>query len=309
MQGAGEGRELSITFQTSGKAVRLSAPEKWRKAVIGEDLKPDTWVEIHRLGGSPQTMRADAAPELHALFFELGLVKEASPAETADEVGTTAEPAVVGAIEDDAAPRPAPSTAVSPPPTVVTWRSSDAQPAKRGSWLKTGLQIIVALVMLTTILRACGRVFHHPTATAAPPGQVQIALDSPASLPAPSAGPPVAVAPADGGPAASPTAPVADGATRTDAAGPSFNCARVTSETLKLICVTPDLAAADRALATAYQQALDGAADPAALRDSERAWIAARNAAAADADQLRGLYAERIQALREQVAAKAPEPF
>ena len=86
MQGAGEGRELSITFQTSGKAVRLGAPEKWRKAVAAEDLKPDTWVEIVRQGASPQTVRAGDVPELRALFVEQGRLSPAAPDEIAVEV-------------------------------------------------------------------------------------------------------------------------------------------------------------------------------------------------------------------------------
>ena len=52
----------------------------------------------------------------------------------------------------------------------------------------------------------------------------------------------------------------------------------------------------DEAVA-AYRRALAASNDPDALRDSERAWLAARDAAPADIDQLRALYAERIQAL------------
>ena len=62
-------------------------------------------------------------------------------------------------------------------------------------------------------------------------------------------------------------------------------------------------------MAAAYRQALAATSDTAALRDGERAWIVARNNAPTDADQLRALYAERIQILRSIVAGKAPEPF
>jgi len=306
MQGAGEGRELSITFQTSGKAVRLSAPDKWRKAVVGEDLKPDTWVEIHRQGGAPQTVRADDVPELHALFVDLGLVSDAPAEAPAPPAG---EPAA------DAAPVPPVDTV--PPPTATTpatgaatdaaWRPTipPTPPAvRRRRGVASVIVTIVGVVVVANALRTCGQAMHHHD-TSALPGQVSIAVDSsapvpfPAPPPAAAAAEPSAPAPADAATPATPTeAPSVQAAD-----GPSFDCGRVTSENLKLICATPDLAAADRTLAEAYRQALAATSDPVALRDSERAWIAARNAAATDADQLRALYAERIQALRDMAAA------
>ena len=308
MQGAGEGRELSITFQTSGKAVRLGAPEKWRKAIAGEDLKPDTWVEIHRQGGSPQTLRADDVPELHRIFLDQGVVQAAPPVgETAIEE-PQGEPATIAANADAAEAASASPT----PATVKTWRSTDPPQEPRdtrGNWWKIGLQIIVGLVMLTTVLRTCGRVFHHSDASSAAPGQVRIAVDSSAAPSAPSSVPPPADAPPETGAGAPAAGQGGDAATREAAAGPSFDCGRVNSEILKLICATPDLAAADRSLAAAYSQALAASADPAALRESERAWLAERNAGPADVDQLRAAYAERIQALRDQLAPKSAEPF
>ena len=304
MQGAGEGRELSITFQTSGKAVRLSAPDKWRKAVAGEDLKPDTWVEIHRQGGSPQTVRADAVPELHALFLDLGLVS-AAPPEAAD-----APPGEPAPDEDLVLPtdKPPPQTATTPAAgaaaaTDEAWRPPfpPLPPAvRRRRGVGTVIVTIIGVVIVANALRTCGRIMNHRH-SAASSGQVTIALDS--TAPILSSTSPTAVSPAESSSQSAidaAAAPAADARAPQAADGPSFNCSRVTSENLKLICATPELAAADRALAAAYRQALAASSDPAALRDGEQAWIAARGAAAADVDQLRALYAERIQVLRDQ---------
>jgi uncharacterized protein YecT (DUF1311 family) len=82
------------------------------------------------------------------------------------------------------------------------------------------------------------------------------------------------------------------------ATGPSFDCSRVQSENLRLVCNTPDLAAADRALAAAYGEAMNRTTDRQALQADERVWIARRAAAPADVDTLRALYAQRIAELQ-----------
>jgi uncharacterized protein YecT (DUF1311 family) len=80
---------------------------------------------------------------------------------------------------------------------------------------------------------------------------------------------------------------------------PSYDCSRVTSVNLALICATPQLSAADRDLATAYSQALSRAPDPQLLQSEQRTWIGQRNNSAPDIDLLVQLYAARISALRE----------
>ena len=313
MQDAGEGRDLSITFQTSGKAVRLSAPEKWRKAIAGEDLKPDSWVEIHRQGGSPQTVRAHDVPELHDIFFDLGLVAVAPPTEA--EVVEPQEP-VQAPVAENAAEAPVTPVPVAAPGE--TFRPATAPPtagARRNRRTGGIVVTIIVLVVLANMLRVCGGSSHRAASLAPSPAVLPIAVDS-SVTPAPaSSAAPLTTGPADGA-AATQTDPgqstqgtTAESGTPETASGPSFDCSRVTSENLKLICATPDLAAADRALAAAYRQALAATSDTAALRDGERAWIVARNNAPTDADQLRALYAERIQILRSIVAGKAPEPF
>ena len=324
MQGAGEGRELSITFQTSGKAVRLGAPEKWRKAIVGEDLKPDTWVEIHRQGGSPRTVRADQVPELHAIFVDLGLAPEASPAPVTDDTHIPAE----AADDADAAP------GVEPPPGVVgaptgfdgpqglATRSAYTPPPTPGGRRneRRVAALVVGLVFLGIVLRTCGRPAQHADTSGLDSGQLSIAVDS--SAPAPSSVPTPAESavqpPTDAGqpalaseappaqPAAGPLANFWAGYYGVDpsalqtAEGPSFDCGRVLSENLKLICATPDLAGADRAMAAAYQRALASSDDSTTLRDSQRAWIVARDAVPADLNQLRTLYADRLRFLRNQ---------
>jgi uncharacterized protein YecT (DUF1311 family) len=82
-----------------------------------------------------------------------------------------------------------------------------------------------------------------------------------------------------------------------DANLPSFDCSRVQKQNLKLICSTPKLAEADRQLAAAYGDALRLSPTPMEVRDSQRAWIRKRDAAA-DVNALGQLYASRTEQLR-----------
>jgi uncharacterized protein YecT (DUF1311 family) len=158
-------------------------------------------------------------------------------------------------------------------------------------------------MVIAGLMRTCGRGEHHRDLSALDSGQMSIAVDP--SAPFPSSAP--APAPVDTAP---PTEAAALQTAAPDtAAGPGFDCAGAASETLKLICATPELAAADRTLAAAYQHALAASADPDALRDSERAWLVARDGAPADVDQLRGLYAERIRALGGAPSSSGADPF
>jgi uncharacterized protein YecT (DUF1311 family) len=63
-------------------------------------------------------------------------------------------------------------------------------------------------------------------------------------------------------------------------ARPSFNCrfARSTSE--RMVCVDPDLAAADRRLARAYREAVDSGVPERVLRRQQDVWLGARESAA-----------------------------
>lgn len=58
--------------------------------------------------------------------------------------------------------------------------------------------------------------------------------------------------------------------------GPSFDCAKATTEVEKTVCASPDLAQADQALAEAYRAVLARAPEDAKalLRADQRAWIA-----------------------------------
>jgi uncharacterized protein YecT (DUF1311 family) len=79
---------------------------------------------------------------------------------------------------------------------------------------------------------------------------------------------------------------------------PSFDCAKVHSEVLKLICATPDLAKLDQELAAVYVAALFNASSPHKLKIGERVWIAKRNNSTADVTILEAMYKERIAFLR-----------
>lgn len=85
-----------------------------------------------------------------------------------------------------------------------------------------------------------------------------------------------------------------------DATGPSFLCEAVTSENLRLICATPELAKADRHLAAAYNRAMAFSSDPAATRAQESEFIKVRNAAPSDVFVLLRLYQAQIGTLEDQ---------
>ncbi len=79
---------------------------------------------------------------------------------------------------------------------------------------------------------------------------------------------------------------------------PSFDCAKVHSKVLKLICTTPDLAKSDQELAAVYVVAISNASSPYKLRMDERAWIAKRNNSNADITILEAMYKKRIAFLK-----------
>jgi uncharacterized protein len=79
---------------------------------------------------------------------------------------------------------------------------------------------------------------------------------------------------------------------------PSFDCKRVYSLVLKLVCSTPVLAASDQELAAAYASAMEKVSSKRALALSERNWIKARNRSGANVAALLQIYHERIGYLR-----------
>ena len=82
-------------------------------------------------------------------------------------------------------------------------------------------------------------------------------------------------------------------------ARPSFNCAYAKTQSERLVCVDPQLAAADRRLAQAYRQALDAGVPERILRRQQDAWLAAREAAArAGPEAVFDVYSERTAELQ-----------
>lgn len=63
-------------------------------------------------------------------------------------------------------------------------------------------------------------------------------------------------------------------------ARPSFNCRFARSPSERMICVDPNLAAADRRLARAYREAIDAGIPERVLRRQQDVWLGAREAAA-----------------------------
>jgi hypothetical protein len=83
--------------------------------------------------------------------------------------------------------------------------------------------------------------------------------------------------------------------------GPSFDCGRVTSQNLKLICENPALSADDRELARLYTRLLALSPQTGRSVSEERAFITMRNNAAADVSVLSAIYEQRLDVLRGQV--------
>jgi hypothetical protein len=104
--------------------------------------------------------------------------------------------------------------------------------------------------------------------------------------PPPQPDPAVAAEPRTPGSAPQPRPPVVVGSiperippTR-GGAHPSFNCAYARTQAERLVCVDPQLAAADRRLARAYRQAIDAGVPEQILRRQQDAWLAERERAA-----------------------------
>lgn len=82
--------------------------------------------------------------------------------------------------------------------------------------------------------------------------------------------------------------------------GPSFDCRGSRSVTQQMICSQPELAAADRSLAAAFDQAMTNAPNPVALRRQQDRWLAARERAGDDYDAVLDLYKIRARELRDE---------
>ena len=82
------------------------------------------------------------------------------------------------------------------------------------------------------------------------------------------------------------------------AVGPSFDCAKVHSRVLKLVCATPELAIADQELAAAYSVTLMKVRAKHRLAASETAWLKRRNRAPLEVPTLLKMYQQRVAYLR-----------
>ena len=91
-------------------------------------------------------------------------------------------------------------------------------------------------------------------------------------------------------------------------AGPSFDCARVTSTVNRLVCATPELAALDRKLSDDFNNTLhQGGVDSKAIRAAEDRWLSGVHNRCTDAACLKRAYADRDAAILT-LSAKAASP-
>jgi uncharacterized protein YecT (DUF1311 family) len=81
------------------------------------------------------------------------------------------------------------------------------------------------------------------------------------------------------------------------ASDPSFDCSRVESANLKLICNNSDLALADRQLAATYKDAMARSSNPSQLQKEEQQWINRRNAVSPNVDIIKRMYFDRTNVL------------
>lgn len=80
---------------------------------------------------------------------------------------------------------------------------------------------------------------------------------------------------------------------------PAFDCRLARSTADRLVCVDPRLAAADRRMERAYQQALDAGVPEGVLRRQQEEWLDARDQAARDGPEaLADIYGQRIAELQ-----------
>jgi uncharacterized protein YecT (DUF1311 family) len=130
-----------------------------------------------------------------------------------------------------------------------------------------------------------------PVKSAIAPGPLNGIPEEAASLPA---NPPPAQ------PINLPAPPSADMPTRAATANPTFDCDGANNRAERMICGDAGLAAADRRMDQAFQQALEAGVPFRVLQRQQRAWLRARNDAAFDGrDAVAAVYQDRIDELRQ----------
>jgi len=86
-------------------------------------------------------------------------------------------------------------------------------------------------------------------------------------------------------------------ASRPAGRGPSFNCRGARSTSERMVCSDPELAALDRRLNAAYEDAIAAGASRRELRAEQDRWLSTREAAAPDPDAVAQVYRRRIREL------------
>lgn len=120
---------------------------------------------------------------------------------------------------------------------------------------------------------------------------------APTVAPAPVTAPVIAAAPAQV-PAPTVATPALAAAPALPAAGPSFDCAKATHATEKMVCADRELASLDVELSQAYRRARDKAGDKEKLRQEQLRWLRESMRPCADQACLAQAYRQRLTELR-----------
>lgn len=98
-------------------------------------------------------------------------------------------------------------------------------------------------------------------------------------------------------PEAGPTAAEVAAARPRAGRGPSFNCRYARSTSERIVCGDPEIAALDRRLNAAFEDAIASGVDRRTLRREQDRWLGEREAAAPDPDAVADVYRRRIDEL------------
>lgn len=171
--------KIAVAFQLDGKWMRMSSPERWRRAIRASDLARDTPVEVELAGAVVGRSAAGDVPQLAAIFDELG------PPPTGAKVVTTPAPEPGVKVDGSFGAGAALSTPEirSPPPKTarLILRNNAVTPpspaalARLAPKPKPNLGPLVAVLLLLGAVAWCAR---NPAPPATPAEALYVRADA-----------------------------------------------------------------------------------------------------------------------------------